>query len=494
MSAPPLPHGTGVRDASVQFPTGRWPDQIAYSLRDVYLYSVNPSPQIEALDHVHVVNFDLDVSAPYTMTLTLPVMNRLPSKSRFYFFYVSRCHDGDTLTFSPVSLSGDTVNGIAGPHSFTLTGDKLLFVCIGVKQNYIIHPIPTTVPVIPPTPVAAPNPTIMYRALPRDGQLDTPFAIGAPISDATYNLLRYCSYAFNPVPDPLMHIPGMDGYITYAKPLPGYARAGFVVNHPGIYRVTYTTSGIYWIPNAGGPLINKEGNGLLAIFPAGGGDSPTDWAPFGTKCSTAVAPAPAPASMFSGSVSRVFRLLAGDQILGSLAVDADVAVGGIGEWGGITDLSTYTFELIQDLAPPPAPLALASLRSFGPAAAGLSAPPSASLAPEINPNEIVMGSKSDNAASRLALHKQQVQTAKDAAARQVSFSSSYPQSSSSSSQQQPQYGLSDLEAIVRQIMRVQQSQVPEIEQQELSSSSNAAGKKRVRQQADVAFIEPPAKK
>ena len=501
----PIPHGTGIQCAAEQFPTGRWPDQIAYSHRNVYLYSVNPSPQIEALSHVHVFNYDLDVSAPYSMTVNLPVMNNLPSKARFYFFYVSRCHNGDTLSFSPVSLSGDTINGIAGPSSFTLTGTKILFVCVGVSQNYIIHPIPAT---IPSSVSSYANPTVMFRAVNHDGAMDPTFQFTSPVEDAGYVTARYTSYTWNPTPDPDMYIAGMDGYISYQKPIASLGVAGFVCNHPGIYRITYSTSGILVVPNSG-PLLSIAGNGMLAVLSSGGGSSPIDYASFGAQTVSLAVPN---GTMRSGSCTREFRLLAGFVIVGSVSIDATTAAGGLGQWGGRDDLSTMTFELIKDLAPPPAPLAL-GLRSFGPAAAGLSAPPSASLAPAVGPNEIVMGSKSDNAASRLALHKQQVQSAKDTAARNDSSSSSssaYPAGLTLNSSGGTQIGLGDLESIVRQIMRVQASQpqqpaastftTPDVvisssssaSSSSSSSSSNAAGKKRVRE--DSSWIEPPAKK
>ena len=138
------------------------------------------------------------------------------------------------------------------------------------------------------------------------------------------------------------------------------------------------------------------------------------------------------------------------------------------------------------------------------------APPAPAPAPVVGLNEIVMGSKSDNTTSRLALHKKQVQGAKDLAARQAS-ASSYPAGLTLNSAGGAQIGLNDLETIVRQIMRVQASQQP-VQQQpsapaspviisssssassSSSSSSNAAGKKRARDPAEYVGTQPPAKR
>lgn len=495
MSAP-LPHGIGIRDASVQFPTGRWPDQISYSERDVYLYSVNPSPRIEALDHVHVVNFDLDVSAPYSMTLTLPVMNNLPAKARFYFFYVSRCHNGDTLSFSPVSLSGDTINGVAGPHTFTLTGTKVLFVCVGVKQNYIIHPInnsisPALGSSIPTvnfsynpgvTPIFGPSPT-------------TPFAGSSDIFPGTTG--------FNAALD---IVPGMEGFLVPNTPVPTQAFEGFLCTVSGIYLVQpqFLVSFAFTAGLAGtnlGPYYSNwleyDATGLLVQ----GTPSPA-FVPF-----TPEANPTASDLSWVYNTANFIPMTAGHIYFPSFSWD-DSSAGSNGEAAIHGNVAMCYWAPLPGgpSIPSPSPSAPSLFSALA------MAPRAPAPAPVVGPNEIVMGSKSDNSSSRLALHKQQVQGVKDAAARKSSSSSSYPAGLTLNTAGGAQIGLNDLESIVRQIMRVQASQQQQPQQQQpsspsvvisssssasssSSSSSNAAGKKRAREPAvDYAGTQPPPAK
>jgi len=492
MSTPVIPHGIGVRDASVQFPTGRWPDQISYSARDVYLYSVNPSPQIQALDHVHVVNYDLDVSAPYTMNLQLPVMNNLPSKARFYFFYVSRCHNGDTLTFSPVSLSGDTVNGVAGPHSFTLTGTKVLFVCVGVKQNYIIHPINNTIaPAVPVNSI----PTVNFNT-----GIVTP-VFGTSPSDI------YAGSA-DVFPGPSMFsaeqdiITGMEGYLVPNVPVPTQPYEGFQCTQSGIYFVqpSLKVSFDYTVGVSGVCLGFYQA--CFNEFDASG--TYTQFVPAASYIPFTLEVGPTPTLLTCNYQTGFFYpMQAGRYYVPSFTWDASSS----GTNGSCAIYGNFAFcywaPLPSGPMMVPGPSAMFSPMSALPAAPAPPAP-----APVVGLNEIVMGSKSDNSASRLSLHKKQVQGAKDSAARQAS-ASSYPAGLTLNSAGGGQIGLNDLETIVRQIMRVQ-AQQPGQQQSapaspviisssssassSSSSSSNASGKKRARDPAEYVGTQPPAKR
>jgi len=488
----------GIQRANEQFPTGRWPDHIAYGERDVYLYSVNPSPLIEALDHIHVVNFDLDPDAPYSMTLNLPVMNNLPAKARMYYFYVSRCHNGDTLHFSPVSLSGDTINGVAGPASFTLTGTKILFVCVGVNQNYIIHPIS---PSIFSPSVAIPNPTLMFNAVNHDGTMTVYQIEHAPIvNDVDDGVTRYTSNSFNPVPDTGVYIPGMDGYITAVPALPVVGLAGFLVNTGGLYRITFNTYGIYVVPTTTPVGDGSGGNGLIVNFASDG--SIVGIRGFGAQAFLNTTGAPDPSLNQGGCGTCEMLLAANTYVVGVMGIDS--TLGPYGQWGGSTDSSTMTFELIK-VTPAPSP------SSFG----GPGFPsPAPSPAPVVGLNEIVMGSKTDNRASRIALHKKQHQASKDAAQKhQASASSPYPAGLTLQGPQMGQVSLGDLETMFRQFIRAENqknqqptsfplvsssssSSAPSSVSSASPSSSNAAGKKRaiVESGGVIESTQPPSKK
>ena len=216
-----------------ELPTGRFPDNIYFNGgKDILRLSVDSNPTIDALAHVHVVNFDIDTSPPYSMNIQLPIMASLPNQGRLYFFYVSYCHDLDVLSFTPFAGSGDTVNGNLGTFSFTQTGFKQLYIVVGVAGNYIIHsfggggggpipPVSNTLPTeywefhgeVPPIT----GPSFGYQAMPSAAS-DLYNGVGAPLGPTTV-------------------IPGMAGFLTADVPVPTQPFRGFLCNESGMYLV-----------------------------------------------------------------------------------------------------------------------------------------------------------------------------------------------------------------------------------------------------------------
>lgn len=123
--------------------TSTWPAGVEFnSSESVFLYSVSNTHFINPLDHLGIIAIDepqVPPGNPNVMTLDLPNINALPFASRLYFFYVSQANEGDELFFNPVPGSGNTVNGNALGFSFTLTGNRQLFIAIAFNDNYIIH-------------------------------------------------------------------------------------------------------------------------------------------------------------------------------------------------------------------------------------------------------------------------------------------------------------------------------------------------------------------
>lgn len=210
-----------------------WPAGVRYDHNSSrYVYSVSNAYQIAALQHVHVVDIDVPqvLSVPNVMSLTLPVMKNLPLESRLYFFYVTQASKDDQLSFLPVSLSGNTINGNAVSYTFVLTGEQELFIAIGVNDNYIIHAFGKNNPSLDlinhlPTEYwefqgeVAPifGPSFEYQAMP-SASSDMYNGVVAPIGPTTV-------------------ITGMEGFLTADVPVPTQAFNGFLCNESGLYLV-----------------------------------------------------------------------------------------------------------------------------------------------------------------------------------------------------------------------------------------------------------------
>ena len=216
-----------------QFPTGRWPDQLAHDPNTaVFRESVSNNVQIEPLNHLQFFLFDQDGGEPYTMNVTLPIIERLPGQGRMYLFYVSRCHAGDQMVFKVVPGGGNTVNGDLIQHSFTLDGRKTLFFAVGLNGDYLIHPFSGSEPG-PPTPSGLP-PTVQYNLSP----------IAAP--DFAFELEDYGDFngvglAITPPTFTLSLtnvVSGMEGYLTENVPVPTQNFSAFRCEQSGYYNVT----------------------------------------------------------------------------------------------------------------------------------------------------------------------------------------------------------------------------------------------------------------
>lgn len=416
---------TGIENSTIQLPTGRWPDQISYSAQDIYRYSVNPNPKIKALNHVHVINFDLDPDAPYTMSVQLPVMNKLPGKSRFYFFYVSNCHVGDVLGFTPTLLSGDTVNNLAGTFNFVLDGTKTLFICVGVKQNYIIHTFGRS------NQSGSLPPLNLFRgSAPDIPSTATTFALPTDFA----NTINYTVDTWFG-PDSADHIPGMDGYIVPVASAALHPVPGFRVVTPGIYRISYCGNGRQL--QLDGLLAGPSPYGTVFAYLADGTQLDYIQSPSSTwSFVTGIAPAQVTNFSDSTTVSRTMALPADAFII------CCTALAGVDTYSNVgTENSSVSFEYLAPLPPPELELALRSGSSL----------------PAPNPNEIIMGSKQDTPSNRLALHQKQVNAQKESEhrARQLQGSASGQPYSSGFllGAASPQISLNDLESIIRNVMR-----------------------------------------
>lgn len=215
-----------------QFPTGRWPDQLSHDPNSaVFHHSVNNDVQIEALDHLQIFLFDQDGGEPYTMTVTLPIIENLPGQGRMYLFYVERCHMGDQMVFKVVPGSGDRVNRDLVQHAFTLDGRKTLFFAVGLNGDYLIHPFSGTEP---GSTVGLP-PTIQYNLLPQSipGELYVEYEDyggfdGVGIMSTLPTLVLSSENV----------VAGMEGFITVDVPIPAQNFYGFRCERSGWYNVT----------------------------------------------------------------------------------------------------------------------------------------------------------------------------------------------------------------------------------------------------------------
>ena len=438
-----------------QLPTGRWPDQISFDRTlDTYLWSEGSTRQIQVLDHIHVVNYDQDGGGPYTMTLQLPIIENLPTGGRMYFFYVSRDHLGDSLIFDPVPLSGNTVNGLLGPFSFTLSGAKTLFVCIGFHGNYVIHPINTNI--TPAVGASIPMVNFHYDELvePLYGPIVTDDFSGTA-SDAFPGI-----GGFNPE---VVVIPGMEGFVLPNQAVPTQAFEGFLCTQDGIYAVNPILFFVFSYLR-GGALGGLWGS-LYEMDPAG--------ALTYAQHAPAFVPFLPPAGELTNfqeafNTTMYVQLLAGFYYVFAFGFEG---TGGTIQPSTINGGITFQYWAPLPVIPPP----LLALRSAAPvkgparsmfqALAKSASSSSSAAAPKLADNEVIMGSAEDTTDKRKALHKKLIDDDKSSNERarmsNLQKMAAMGSSSSSSSSSVPtSMSLSDVENIVRHIMRsTSQSQV-----------------------------------
>jgi len=431
-----------------QFPTGRWPDQISFDQAlDTYKWSLGGVKQIQALDHIHVINYDQDGADPYIFELILPVMENLPAGGRMYFFYVSRCHNLDVLKFSTVALSGNTVNSILGSYSFTLTGEKTLFVCVGIKGNYIIHPINLNIsPIIPPTtstflrgvffdktttgdPVSAAAAPFGYAGYHSFPSTDTYPAIGAAIGNT--DMLT----AFTPNV-------AVSGFRGFRCTVPGF----WSINFHNENTITFT-GGIGNPQSLGSRIFILDSTGTTVKYYYIG-----NMVQIGT------------------SLGEVDSTAVADEVKcpleeNDIVLFSSAFVGGGGTFvSGTWDLTRISFIWLGDypvVAPPALLMATASDLSLA--------------KNSVVPNEIVMGSSEDTPQKRKELHrkllddqKQETQKRMD---RQISFVNQQLDQQQQPSQA-PSFTLADVENIVRKVMS--SASVQSISPPASSSSSSSS--------------------
>ena len=235
-----------------------WPAGVKYDPNSSrYVYSVSNAFQISALQHVHVIDIDVVPTPPATntMSLTLPIMKNLPLESRLYFFYVTNSSAGDQLTFLPVSLSGNTVNGNALGYSFILSGSPELYIAIGIADNYIIHAFGKNNP--GPTNIGLPTEYYDYNE-------EIPPIVGPTFSDFLFTPATKDLYAGNAsVSAPVTVVTGMEGFLTREVPVPTQTFHGYRCNTTGMYLVNPQIEGrLYYAANAGDTNLG----GLQANF------------------------------------------------------------------------------------------------------------------------------------------------------------------------------------------------------------------------------------
>lgn len=235
-----------------QFSASTWPNVVHFSSADIYSLDTASSFQIDALGHFHLVQFDSALPPPWNMTLQLPVMENLPQKSRVYFFYCEGLVGSETLTFTVVPGSGDTVN--QNPISYTATfpapvsSSSALFLCVGIKGNYVIKQIGSSSSSSIST--AAP-PTIQFNLVSNS----TPW-LSAGTNDYPWGITN----DFIPQWDPayLDIVPGMEGYVTYDN-VTNPANPTFLCHHTGIYAISYYLTGQYTHDSGGTSWGVEEG-------------------------------------------------------------------------------------------------------------------------------------------------------------------------------------------------------------------------------------------
>lgn len=417
-----------------------WPAGIVYNPNeDKYTYSVKSTWLVQPLDHFHVVDIDLTASPPYTMTLQLPIMNTIPFNSRIYFFYVSRSNNTDVLTFIPTSGSGNTVNGNAVSFSFTMTGAKKLFLCIGTASNYVIHEVGGA----GAGPSAAARPLLMFRALQNPGGSTSGFTLPSPYSGGlsstgASNSTCFTSSGYSSTPDPLVYIPGMDGYVTYSAAIPNISKPGFRVNNSGVYRVTYSCGGLYLVNGQVGQNVNV---GATVMQLNATGTTSVDTFTFAGTCNLG-SPNTGPSCCWNATGSRIFHFVGGNYVIGGVQVINSSALPTA--QGTQVDFSTWTFELLQlDPTGLDAPSFFSVDGSIAPIPSD--SLDSAASAMEISPMHAPAPT------SEIQLAQRKFAAAASAGASISSASSSQQAGGFSSSQSSaPSFSLSDVERIINQ--------------------------------------------
>ena len=209
-----------------------WPAGVNYDPNSSkYVYSISNAYQIAALQHIHVVDIDLPQIGfvPNVMSLTLPIMKNLPLESRFYYFYVTQANPNDELTFLPVALSGNTINGNAVSYTFTLSGEPQLFIAIGVRDNYIIHAFGRN----NIGPDAEEIPTQQFTYLSDSEGVSGLTSFGS-------NLIGYTTKDIacdDNLVGPNNIVTGMEGFLTLNSAIPTQGYKGWLCNHDGYYIV-----------------------------------------------------------------------------------------------------------------------------------------------------------------------------------------------------------------------------------------------------------------
>lgn len=444
-----------------------WPAGIRYNPNeDKYTFSVANNWKISPQDHLHVVDIDGPLGlGPYELTLQLPILNQLPFSSRMYFFYVSNSQDLDLLTFIPTPLSGDTVNGSPFFHSFTMSGNTKLLIALAVNGNYIIHEFGYTPPVpIPPTPYS--TPLVCHRAVlptPSGAITYTKGTFPSP-ADAWpasgFTSFYWTSDAWNPVPDPLIYNTGMDGYITYAKPVPGQTLPGFVVQKTGLYRVTYEISHLTFQTG----IVNIQGNTAMGacVINVTAAGAYVDHFFFATNMAQGVLNTQA---ILTGNGSKIMHLVAGTSVCGGVNIPS-TWTGSPTNVSAPSDYSSYIFELIRDDS---APAPLMALRSLDSAASSSSSSvvvesPMHSQLPSSKVVQLQKQNIADKASAASSLASKQARQLQNSA---LNLASDIPPST-------PSFTLADIEKIVGQALAKQSLDFS------ASAVSNAPAPKRKR--------------
>lgn len=486
--------GIGIRGGH-DFGRTSWPERIAFDgANDIYLYSISSNVKIQALDHVHVVNYDLDGASPYSMTLQLPVMESLPGKNRCYFFYVTRCHLNDTLTFAPVALSGNSINGVVGNYTFTLGGNKALFMCVGINGNYIIQSFGqlTAAPVAYTPSGISSNLTTLTDLYALNFYADNPntgFATFLPSGTAYSAFTAFGNTNISSYITPNVAIPTVSS---------GY---GFRCNVAGWYHFAGRfTESLQW-DSTGAKLVWAD----VAVYDSTGAikyhlKNPNSCGTYflgntdypNTMCSTFLNLALNDYVLFSSSAQGASIVshawLAGNV---TFVYYGPTLVGGGGGApalmsidGGVPALLSSDMAL-EDI-PPPAPALLRSL--------GVAVP--SDVQDPADPPEIVMGSAEDTHQHRKKIHAEHIKKKEEMAARAQSAKRSRQDfmggmdGGSGSVSSQPSMSLSDVESIVRQVLKQQQAQQPQQSVQVACDSVASAPPPKKRSRHSSAASQP----